>query len=89
MIRDTSLEAYRGVNFTGKAGTQKVLIIDFLKNHNGKATRREIAKELELETSTVSARVNDLKKIHYVVDDEKVTCPISHKTVTLVELAVA
>lgn len=85
-MRSTSLEAFYEIEFSGKAGTQKALILEYLKKVKS-ATRRQIAKELNMETSTVSARVNSLRDDYLLVNDSKtVTCPVSKKTVHLVEL---
>lgn len=85
-MRDTSIQAFHEVEFSGKSGTQKALIIKHLEEKK-KATRREIAKALNMETATVSARVNSLRDEHNLVTDTNTTiCPLSKKTVHLVEL---
>ena len=87
MTTQTSRDAYLEIEFSGKSGTQKNLILNYLRDKK-KATRREIARDLHMETSTVSARVNSLRDEHNLVHDNNTTiCPISKKTVHLVEVA--
>jgi len=86
-MRQTSRDAYLEIEFLGKAGTQKYLILNYLRKKK-KATRREIARDLHMETSTVSARVNSLRDDYRLINDNKVVkCPISKKTVHLVEVS--
>lgn len=85
-IRETSITAYGLIQATGKANTQKALIYKYLQE-NGAKTRRQIAQSLNMETSTVSARVNSLRDDYRLVTDHKTCiCPISKKTVHLVEV---
>lgn len=85
-MRQTSIDAFYAIEFSGKSGTQKHLILNYLRDKK-QATRREIARDLGLETSTVSARVNSLRDdYNLVIDDKTVKCPVSHKTVHLVEV---
>ncbi len=84
VMRMTSIEAHEEITESGKASTQMALIYLHLEEHGSK-TRRQLAKELDIETSTISARVNALKKLGKVKDEQKVECPISKKTVYLVE----
>lgn len=86
MTTDTSLEAYIEINENGKLTTQEAIILSYL-NDKRNATRRVIARDLHMETSTVSARVNSLKQKHKVIDKEVVKCPISKKRVYLVAVA--
>ena len=85
-MRDTSLEAFIEVKESGKLGKQEAIILDYL-NKKRNATRRVIARDLNMETSTVSARVNSLKQKHKVIDKDVVVCPISRKKVYLVAVA--
>lgn len=59
-IRDTSLEAYIDHLESGKAELQKNKILLFLMRAHKPATNREIAHQVEIEPSTVSARRNEL-----------------------------
>lgn len=83
---DTSRQAFLDLNVTGKLSTQETIILNYLTIKRN-ATRRVIARDLNMETSTVSARVNSLKAKHKVIDKEVVKCPISHKKVYLVAVA--
>ena len=81
----TSREAYHEMVKNGKANTQLNIILNHLRE-NGSKTRRELSKELEIETSTISARVNKLKNLHYICDTKKTICSLSKKNVGLVEV---
>lgn len=83
---DTSRQAFLDLNVTGTLTTQETTILNYLTIKRN-ATRRVIARDLNMETSTVSARVNSLKTKHKVIDKEVVVCPISRKRVYLVAVA--
>ena len=86
-MTNTSREAYLNIEFSGKAETQRHIILNYLREKK-KATRREIARDLNMETSTVSARVNSLRDdFNLIHDTNTIKCPISKKTVHLVECA--
>ena len=80
-----SQQAYQNIVASGKAGIQQNLILNHLIIHGSK-TRKQIAKEMNIETSTISARVNRLKNLNIVTDTKTIVCPISKKTVGLVEV---
>ena len=85
-IRDTSITAYNELKLETKSGTQKAIVLNYIKE-NGSKTRRQLAKALMIETSTISARVNSLiNEFRLLKDDKTVVCPISKKRVHLVEL---
>lgn len=58
----TSIEAYRDHRSAGKSAAQRARILNFIKARGGDWSIGEIAKALELEKSTVSARINELLK---------------------------
>lgn len=78
MIQDTSLDAY----FEEKKNhnNQKSLITNLLSVY-GTLTNKEISRISKLETSSVSGRVNDLRKEGLVTFCEKRICSISGKRV--------
>lgn len=84
---DTSLLAIIELRNSNGIAPQELKILDYLSIHRS-ATRRVIARDLKMETSTVSARINGLKAKHKVIDKEVVKCPISNKYVHLVAVAV-
>lgn len=85
VMRMTSLMAFDEIQKNGTLGFQEQLIYNYIKN-NPKLTRKQIAKDLDLDTSTVSGRVNGLINKKLVTDEKKGKCPISGKEVGLLEV---
>lgn len=56
----TSADAYRGHRSSGQSAAQRARILAFITARGGDWSIGEIAKALELEKSTVSARINEL-----------------------------
>ena len=83
-VSTTSISAYRqhkGNNFAGQHG----IILAVL--HPGKLySRRQIAKACKLETSTVSARVNELLEYGQLEVCGRMKCPVTGVTVEAVKL---
>lgn len=84
-ITNTSVISLAEEQSKGNVNYQWNRILTFLKI-NGPKTRGQLAKLLNMEKSTVSARVNLLKNKRLVKDEKKVVCPVSKKTVYLVEV---
>lgn len=85
----TSIEAYRDHRSSGKSAAQRARILNFIKARGGDWSIGEIAKALELEKSTVSARINELlKETKEVVERPKRKDRISGITVRPVGLPV-
>lgn len=80
-----SLQAYQNIVASGKEDTQLNLIFHHLILH-GPKTRKEIALEMDIELSSVTARVNKLIKMGLVKVSQTKVCSISKKTVGLVEV---
>lgn len=59
-VRDTSCDSFRTHRGTGQSAAQRARILNFIKARGGDWSIGEIAKALELEKSTVSARINEL-----------------------------
>jgi Mn-dependent DtxR family transcriptional regulator len=78
MIQDTSLDAYFGEK--KNHNNQKIFITNLLSVY-GTLTNKEISRIAKLETSSVSGRVNDLRKEGLVAFCEKRICSISGKRV--------
>lgn len=63
-VRDTSIDAYRGPVQTFEEA-QEQRILDHIRMH-GPATIRELAEELGIDSGTVSARQNKLRKAKHL-----------------------
>ena len=83
----TSKIAFSELNKEKAIPPQENKIFLYLKDKK-EATIRQIARDLSMETSTVSARINGLKSKRKVIDKEVVKCQISNKYVHLVAVAV-
>lgn len=86
-MRDTSLLAYDELRASGRQMTQAQQIYRLLNNSGSAMSLREIARRLRLDTSSVSGRVNDLKKDGLVLEVERRKCSISGKTIIPVTTA--
>ena len=82
MIRDTSVIAYGELKITGKKQSQEKRILEILKEKGG-LSLSEISALTGYEKSSVSGRVNTLKKNGKVFEGvNKVKCPITSRTIT-------
>ena len=81
----TSIEAYKKINKDGTVGQQAEEILKFLKSHGEPMTNKEIQQSTGLEISSVSGRVNDLKKHGKVVVVGKRPCEVTGNTATIVQ----
>ena len=82
-VSQSSLDAYFGEIEGQKELGQAERIALFVKN-TGRCTRRQIAKALDMETSTVSARVNKLinsQATNVFQEHSQFVCPISNRPV--------
>jgi len=84
-MRGTSRAAYANIKHSGVIEHQTALILKHVKVSKYPITRREIAKSLNMETSTASARVNELIKRNQLTEDEKRICSVSLKRVNTVK----
>lgn len=85
----TSIEAYREHSGSGKKTAQQLRILAFITNRGGDWTIGELAKAMNMEKSTVSARINELlKETKEVVERPKRKDRISGITVRPVGLPV-
>lgn len=57
---ETAIDAYHTHVTKGKAHQQRARVLDFIRDRGGDWSIGEIAHELDLEKSTVSARINEL-----------------------------
>ena len=59
-VTDTSIDAFHAHTGSGKSGIQRQRIIDCIEKRGGDWSIGEIAYVLNLQKSTVSARINEL-----------------------------
>jgi len=81
-IADTSIESFLDHRASGKLQAQQRLVM--LSIHAGYRpdwSLREIGKVVKLDTSTVSARVNELIKLGYLERCERRKCSVTGKTI--------
>ena len=83
-MTSTSLEAYQKINDDGTVGQQAEDILTFLKFKGIPMTNKEIQKSTGLEISSVSGRVNDLKKRGLVEVVGKRPCGVTGNTASIV-----
>lgn len=73
-VRESSKEAYRDIQ--SRIGDQQQLIVDQLLEWDHPANLRMLAEALDMPSSTVSGRVNELKDEGILVElDGKADCP--------------
>ena len=84
-MTSTSLEAYQKINDDGTVGKQADDILTFLKFKGIPMTNKEIQQSTGLEISSVSGRVNDLKRHGKVVVVGKRPCEVTGNTATIVQ----
>lgn len=59
-VADTSIEAFHAHRGSGKSAAQRARVLNFIKTRGGDWSIGELAQALEMEKSTVSARINEL-----------------------------
>ena len=83
MIRETSKLAYNQLKSEGKKQSQEQRILQILKEKRGGLSLSEISALTGFDKSSVSGRVNTLKKNGKVFEGvNKVKCPITSRTIT-------
>lgn len=86
-VRDTSKSAFVENIGNGIMIAQIEKVYNFMKDAKQELTRREIAYYLRMETSTVSARINELIKIKKLRVTGKRFCTRSKRLVEVVGMA--
>lgn len=90
-VRDTSLSAYRALQYSGKLAAQQQKIVDyFLLNPKMRFTRMEIAKDLGIEINAATGRIAELIRPPFNVlreTDDKKHCRITGNRVNALVLA--
>jgi len=84
-IKESSLTAYDSLKSNGMAASQARILAHMQPGRL--YSRREIARALDLETSSVAGRVNELIEMNQVEVCGHIKCPISRKTVEAIKLA--
>lgn len=60
-VADTSIEAFHAHRGSGKSAAQRARVLNFIKDRGGDWSIGELAQALQMEKSTVSARLNELR----------------------------
>jgi soluble P-type ATPase len=87
IMRSSSVEAFHERIQTGKHQLDQDKVAEYLLRGPARATRRQIATTLGMDTSTVSGIVNRLIKarvLHELPESEKAPCPITGNNVNWV-----
>ena len=74
-MKNTSLQAYIGINENGVARTQRDYIYNILKQ--GRMTRKEISRQTGIEINAVCGRVNELLKLSMISEFDRRPCSVS------------
>ena len=85
-VAQTSIGTYHDLKVSGLLSKRQVEIMIYIKRMGANLTRRQIAKALELETSQVSGRVNELVSMNALCEFGTVKCRHSKRMVGLVGL---
>lgn len=84
-VRETSLNAYRDIESTGKVGAQAKSILGYIKPGRNYSLQ-EISKLTGYPINVVSGRCNDLKKAGELIEAPQRKCSITGRTVNPVRL---
>lgn len=84
---ETAVEAFHAHHASGKAGIQCLRILNFIRSSGGDWSIGELARELEMEKSTASARINELLREQKVVAAPRRKDRVSGVTIRPVKLA--
>jgi len=79
-VKKTSIKAYNSLKISSLLGHMQLVVLNSMRK-NKIYTRKEIAHKLNIETSTIAGRMNELIEKGFVFVVGKKRCPISHKTV--------
>ena len=79
-VKQTSIEAYNDLKKDFKLGTMQQKVLDVMEKDT-LYTRRELAKLTDMETSSISGRVNELINYGYLQVSNKIKCQFTNKLV--------
>ena len=85
-VRDTSLEAFKGLKDSGQLGKQERIIFRALSGESNPMTLQEISKKTDVQINAVAGRVNGLKKKGILVETHKRVCRVTGRVVTPVRV---
>lgn len=84
-VARTSRQAYEELIASGKAATQRGLILKAMLRFTQGLSRRSLARVTGLEINAVCGRVNELVKDGVLREDREVRCVVTGKMVSVVE----
>jgi len=79
-VRDTSIETYGDIKVSGLVGHQAQSILDAMSREKDYSLQ-EISVQTGIPINAVSARCNELKKDHYLIEAHKRKCSITKRTI--------
>ena len=79
-VRDTSIETYGDINYSGLIGQQAQSILD-ARSKDRDYSLQEISVQTGIPINAVSARCNELKKGYYLTETDKRRCSITKRTI--------
>lgn len=86
-VRDTSIDAYVEHKATGHVTSSQQAVLNAMR-HGRDYSLSELSAMTGIEKSSVSGRINELKKSGQVIESRKRACRVTGKTVTAVRKAV-
>lgn len=84
-VKETSIMAFKDLKKKKALGKMQLLIYNSMSN-NKLYTRKQLARLLNLDTSTMSARINELVNSNYILIVGKKICPVSNREVEALAL---
>jgi len=85
-VRETSREAHRKHVISGKAQSQRNVILNFMERHQLPRNRREIALLTGYPINVVTGRVNTLVKSKELIEEHYCVDPVTNHRVWYVEV---
>lgn len=88
-VRDTSMSAYRHLEWSGKMSKQQKIVVDFFVANPGRRfTRQELSKALGLGINAVCGRVNELlaEPMMILRENGRKKCEVTQNDVNALEL---
>ena len=86
-VRETSLEAHRKLKSSGKLTAQQEVVMTWMRNLIGDATRSEIERGTGLKINAVCGRVNELIALGELRETRKRRCRVTGETVNALAVA--
>lgn len=86
-VRQTSVEAYRKMERSGKLTAQQEVVVAWMRGRIGDATRQEISKGTELPINAVSGRVHELVELGVLRETRRRKCRVTQENVNALVVA--